>query len=354
MRKALIFTLLLSLLLTGCSTLMDGSYHSVTPHASDYTASTKDSIMVSSYAQLQNALVDMAENGYQKTTFYFTDFDPELADSYMKQATNYIFNSSAIGSYAVDKVDYEVGTTGGRNAIVVQIEYLHGRSEILRIRKTTNMDVAATIIQKALQNCDAGVVLLVEEYSKVDLTRLVESYVSENPQSCMEMPQVTVALYPEQGVERVISMSFTYQTDRDTLRTMQESVSPVFSSAELYVRGSEEVTQKYEQLYSFLMERFDYKVETSITPAYSLLRHGVGDSKAFASVYATMCRQAGLECHVISGTKAGAPHYWNLICLEETYYHLDLLQCSADNLYEIKTAEQMEGYVWDYSAYEQN
>lgn len=351
MRKLIPVIFLLSLLLTGCSTVFDGSYSSVTPHSAENTATSKEDILVSSYAELQAALVDMAENGYEKTTFYINGFDPELSDAYMKQAINYIFTGSAIGSYAVDSVEYEVGTSGGRDAILVQIQYLHGRSEILRIRKTKDMDVAATIISKALENCDAGVVLLVEAYTPVDLTRMVESYVNENPRNCMEMPQVTVAIYPEQGVERVISMSFTYQTDRDTLRSMQENVAPVFSSAELYVRGTDDPVQKYEQLYSFLMERFDYKIETSITPAYSLLRHGVGDSKAFAYVYATMCRQAGLECHVISGTKAGAPHYWNLICVDEVYYHLDLLQCSAENTFAMKPAGQMEGYVWDYSAY---
>lgn len=352
MRKALVMILIVGLLLTGCSTVFDGSYYSVTPHSVENTATSKASTMVSSYGELQNALVDMAENGYQKTTFYINGFDPSLADSYMKQATAYIFHSSAVGSYAVDKIDYEIGTSGGKDAIVVQIEYLHSRSEILRIRQTKDMEVASTIIIKALENCDAGVVLLVEEYTLVDLTQLVEAYVNENPHTCMEMPQVTVALYPEQGEERVISMNFIYQTDRDTLRSMQETVAPIFSSAELYVRGSEGAGRKYEQLYSFLMERFDYKVETSITPTYSLLRHGVGDSKAFASVYATMCRQAGLECHVISGTKAGTPHYWNLICVEDMYYHVDLLKCSAENAFSMKPAGQMDGYVWDYSAYD--
>ena len=72
-------------------------------------------------------------------------------------------------------------------------------------------------------------------------------------------------------------------------------MKPVFESAVLYVSGDGAEKQKFSQLYAFLMERFDYKVETSITPAYSLLRHGVGDSRAFATVYAAMCRLAGLE-----------------------------------------------------------
>ena len=351
MRKVIPIILVLSLVLCGCSTLMDGSYYSVTPHAVENTNAPKDNTVVSSYKELRTALLDMAENGYQKSTFYISDFSSDMAMPYMQQAIAYIFSDSAIGSYAVDQVDYEIGTVGGKDAIVVQIEYLHSRSEILRIRKTQNMDIAVSVITKALENCDAGVVLKVENYEELDLIQLVEAYVSEHPHTCMEMPQVTVALYPEQGKERVISMNFFYQTDREVLRNMKETVAPVFSSAERYVRGNDDALQKYEQLYSFLMERFDYKIETSITPAYSLLRHGVGDSKSFASVYAVMCRQAGLECQVITGTKMGEPYSWNQILVEDMYYHLDLLQCNKDNDFSMKPAGQMDGYVWDYSAY---
>ena len=97
------------------------------------------------------------------------------------------------------------------------------------------------------------------------------------------------------------------------------------------------------------MERFDYTLETSITPAYSLLGHGVGDSKAFATVYAAMCRRADLECLVITGTRDGEPWTWNMVCDDGTYYHLDLL--SSHRGFQELTDNEMEGYVWDYSAY---
>ena len=99
------------------------------------------------------------------------------------------------------------------------------------------------------------------------------------------------------------------------------------------------------------MERFDYKQETSITPAYSLLRHGTGDSRAFAQIYAAMCRDSGLTCMSVTGTREGEPWTWNIILDGEAYYHVDLLRCSEIGKYQEWTDEEMEGYVWDYSAY---
>ena len=102
------------------------------------------------------------------------------------------------------------------------------------------------------------------------------------------------------------------------------------------------------------MERFDYPIETSITPAYSLLRHGVGDSRAFAMVYAAMCRSAGLECSIITGTHDGEPWTWNMVQDNGRYYHVDLLRSSGEGAFREFTDGEMSGYVWDYSAYPQS
>ena len=146
-----------------------------------------------------------------------------------------------------------------------------------------------------------------------------------------------------------MELIFSYQTSRDSLRRMQSQVKPVFDAATLYVSGDGEEKQKFSQLYAFLMERFDYKLETSITPAYSLLRHGVGDSRAFATVYAAMCRSAGLECLVVTGARSGEPRSWNIVLDNGQYYHVDLLH-EQGSFWEY-TDWQMSSYVWDYSDY---
>lgn len=351
MKKILLLMVVTAFLLGGCSTGLDGEYHSVKPHASGDTKISEDVVTVSGFEQLRDALVEMVTSGRQKSTFYIADFSLDQVDQYMSTATMYVRQNTAIGAYAVEEIQYESGTSSGAAAIAVEVTYLHGRQELVRIKNAANMDAVKHIISTSLRNCDTSVVIKVEEYENLDVEAFVQEYVNENPHLCMELPQVTATTYPDHGRERVLEIFFTYQNSRDTLRAMQEMVSPIFSAAKLYVQSSDGESQKYEQLYAFLMERFDYKIETSITPVYSLLRYGVGDSKAIAMVYSIMCQNADLPCQVVSGTKNGEAYYWNLIRFEDMDCHVDLLACSEAGEFTVMQPDEMPGYVWDYSVY---
>lgn len=337
--------------LTGCDMLLNDSYYNVTPHLEDPDYALDEFLEAETYSELQQILVDMVTAGRLNAVIAVSGFQPDRIRSTMDMAIRYVTQSNPVGAYAVESIAYEIGTSTGRTAIAVDIAYTHSRAEILRIKKTDSMDEAVNVIAAALENCDAGVVVQVDVYENTDFTQLIQDHVDQNPDVCMEMPQVSATVYPQTGIQRIIELSFTYQNSRDDLRQMQNYVGPVFTASDLNVRGEEEQGIKFERIYLFLMERADYTVETSITPAYSLLRHGVGDSKTFAVVYAAMCRRAGLDCRVVTGTRSGEPWVWNIICQDGVYYHIDLLQSSSAGDLIRLTQEQMQGYVWDYSAY---
>lgn len=350
MKRCVAFLLAaLCLLLCGCDLWMDGSYLSVEPHKEQYSGTQDENVEISTYAQLRDALAAMVDSGTQSSVIYTKGISDDLLEMYMTTAIDYVRGNTPIGAYSLNEIHYQIGTNAGRPAVALEATYDHSRMELLRIKKAAAMDDAVKLITDALERCEASVVLRVATYADVDFAQLVQDYVDAYPDLCMELPQVTAAVYPETGEDRVVALSFTYQTSRESLRNMQEQVKPVFASAELYITGDAQPRQKYSQLCSFLMERYDYTVETSITPSYSLLCHGVGDSKAFATVYAAMCRRSGLECKVVSGTRAGEARYWNMVCIDEVYYHVDLLR-SAGSL-QPKPDNEMSGYVWDYSAY---
>lgn len=350
MRRNLILLLLtVSLLLTGCGWL-DGSYVSITPHQEQRQNPQTAVISAKDYRELTDALTNMIDAGTESAAINVAEYPEQAVESGMAVAAHYAMESDPIGAYAVEEITYELGTSGGQPAVAVSIQYRHSRGEIRRIRRLENMEDAEKHIEKALTNYEASVVMLVADYSARDFTQLVEDMAKESPQTIMETPQVSAGVYGS-GQERVVELNFTYQTGRDALRQMQSQVEPVFEAASLYVSGDGSQWQKFSQLYAFLMERFDYKIETSITPAYSLLHHGVGDSRAFATVYAAMCRAAGLECSIVTGTRSGEPWTWNMVCDNGYYYHVDLLRSSAAGRFQEQTDAHMYGYVWDYSAY---
>ena len=346
-RKAITATLVMCLLLGGCANVFDGHYSSVKPHQQQSTSSAGQKVSASNYAQLYAALTNMIEAGQTDGVITVANYNQSRVGSDMDRAIGDAMSNNAIAAYAVESVSFELGKSGGQAALDVKIQYTHNRAEILRIKQVRSVEEAVTAISGALNRCEADIVLRVRNYEDTDFVQVVESYTLDNPQYVMEQPQVTVNVYPESGTNRVVELRFTYQTSRESLRSMQEQVKPVFESAVLYVSGDAEEREKYSQLYSFLMERYDYQITASITPAYSLLRHGVGDSRAFAMVYASMCRQAGLGCQVVSGTRNGESHYWNIVCDDGIYYHVNLLEGS----FQERTDEQMAGFVWDHDGY---
>ncbi len=351
MKKVLLLCslLLCVCLLCGCSQWMNGSYSNTTPNHSSQGDKTEDVIYVSSEETVRNALISLIEDGEQKSILYVTDLSEVMMEYHMDNAIAYIKNRNALGAYAVREISYEIGSHMGSAAISVDITYEHNRSEILRIKQAANMDEVLHLIQVALEDFQGDLVVRVERYNNRDLVQYVKDYMDRNPQKCMEMPQMSISTYPETGSERVIEIRFNYQNSRDTLRDMQQSVSDVFTSAQYYIDPDAPTSEKFAQLYAFLMPRYTYKLDTSITPSYSLLRHGVGDSKAFATVFSAMCRQVGLDCEVISGARHGESWYWNIVCVDDVYYYVDVLANPEDNILVFKTQDEMNGYVWNFT-----
>lgn len=345
-KAALALALCGCLALSGCAGLFDGHYESVKPHEQQSADMGSGMIVAVDYEQLCGALTDLVEAGTEEGVISVSDYRQEQIEADMLRAVREVRQENAVAAYAVKEISFDLGTRGGA-AMAVTIEYLHDRSEIQEISQVENMEEALSAIAGSLNRCDAGLVLRVREYEDTDLVQVVESYALEHPELVMELPQVSVNIYPEAGVDRVVEVKYSYQTSRDSLKNMRNQVQPFFDAAALYVSGDAEEGEKYSQLFSFLMERYEYQHSTSITPTYSLLRHGVGDSKAFATVYAAMCRLAELECMVVSGTYNGESRYWNIICEDGVYYHVDLLR----DEFKKRTDRQMGSYVWDYSAY---
>ncbi len=337
-------------MLTGCNGWGDGSYSSVQPHPTDDLVQHDTVVSVKDYQALYNALRDMVHSVTLSDKIVVADYEGELEDD-LYRAINHIMNSDAITAYAVEEISCELGDMGSRKAVLINIAYHQNRTDILKIPQAGDMTQARQLIYQALDNCNAGIVFQVDNYFEVDFALMVQSYAEENPHLVMEQPHVTANIYPETGSQRVVELVFTYQTNRDNLRQMREYVAPVFEASRLNAIGEKEENLRFSRMYSFLAERNGIKSDASITPAYSLLRYGIGDSKSFALVFAAMCRNSQLECLVVSGTKDGNPYFWNMICQDGVYYHVDILREPESQELIRYTDEEMIGYVWDFDDY---
>lgn len=351
MKKIAALLLMLCILLTGCSYWLNGSYSSVVPHKGPFDQQDRPAIHVSSYEELLSTLSSLVESGTESGVLTLQYDTEEAAKADMDKAIREIRQNDPFAVYAVEDIGYAFGTSGSRKAVRIQITYLPDRVHPHKIQRVQTVEQVRRIVSQHLVACDGSVVLYFDNPEQVNYAQMVADYALSNPQHVMETPTVLVNRYPEHGQQQVVELIFTYQTSNAELRTMQNKVAPVFSSAFQHVAGEWTETEKMQRLYEFLMERYEYTITSSTTPAYSLLLYGEGDNTAFATVYAAMCNQAKMECRVVIGTRDGAPWVWNAVKIGGEYYYLDLLRGNSGEGFRLYAREEMTGYEWDETVY---
>ena len=350
MKRMIILFLAVGLFLAGCGDIMDGSYHNTSENEVSGEQTEEQVVSVSWYGELHDALVEMIRDGKVNGLISVTRYDQNKVMNDAHDAVREVMVQDPIGAYAVEDIQFELGTSGGQPAIAVTVTYRHSRAQIQKIRQMKDAEQMWKAITGAMDRCESSVVLYVEKYEDVDFDLGVSAYSALNPDKVMEVPDVAVSVYPEEGRSRVVEVKFYYQNGRDVLKAMQSHVQSLFDNAmTLAAEGTQQ--ERFAALYRVVRDpEEDLELETSITPAYSLLAYRVGDSRTVALVYAALCNKAELECMTVTGTKAGVPWYWNIVCVDGAYYHMDLLAGPAEGP-RFLADQDMNGYVWDYSAY---
>lgn len=347
MRRFLCMALCLCIFLSGCS-LFDGKYVHVTPHKDLNTQNRSQTYSASDFDSLCEVLHKLVTSCTVNAAIYVDTMPESSRQRLLDAAKRYILETDSVGAFALESISLELGYNRGRPAVAAELDYRKSNVEIRQIKETPDLAGAKIEIAAALKAYKPRLALNIADYSQTDFAQMVTDLARENIQNVMEQPYTTEEVFGA-GATRLVELIFTYENSRDTLRSMQSQVQPIFNAATLYVSGDSTELQKYSHLYAFLMERFDYTLETSITPSFSLLIHGVGDSRTFALVYDAMCRNAGLDCETVTGTRAGEPWVWNRIQCDGEVGYVDLLACVQGSGFQILSGNEMTGYVWDYT-----
>ena len=219
MKKAAAIIIVLSLLLSGCSSWMNGSYIAVAPHTEPSTQKEKPTINVSTDVQLQNALITLVDSGEENGVIYLQDALRETIDENLETIVKEVTEKHPFAVYAVEEIQCEIGAVGGKDAVSVHITYQQNRQHRDKIRRVENLEQIKKIILERLEACEPGVVMVLDHQVTVDFPQLVADCAMEYPQKVMEMPEVAVSYYPEEGDEQIVEVKFTYWSSREELRT---------------------------------------------------------------------------------------------------------------------------------------
>lgn len=354
-KRAVICTLLSgSLLLSGCSSMLQRSYSSVSPHsATPVVESDQLTIRVESYQDLVNALLYFITQGRDSGVVRLYNYPYDVSKD-MEAACREVAEEDPLGAYAVEDISFDVTPIVSCYEASIQISYRRTQKQVSAIIPATGSTAIRGKLGAMLEKFQEELALRIsyfdgdEEYIR---TLLREAYLS-CPETALDFPQVTINLYPEDSRQCIAEVLLDYSLERATLLRRQNQLSQEMQKAAQHLQGTFGNTAILEAR-QLILDSTLYTPLGGSTAYHALIEHHA-DSLGLALTMSLLCRQAEIPCLIVEGAHNGVSHYWNVITTDSGWLHLDLTQPLEDESTNETTepfrsdrymAEQ--GYLWD-------
>ncbi len=302
------------------------------------------------YYAMRSILQDFVNQGVEHGQFLLEHYDGDV-DQDLRRVVKYLTKEDPVVAYATDYLYCERYPYHEGWLVSVDAIFRRSVSEIQSILPVRGNEAAMEKLLDAMTQLQGSMTLRISGYLQEDLSEKLLAYCMEHPETMVEIPQIAVSVYPDSGNVRVVEVHFTFDQDRETIRTMRQESNNILDSAYNFIRYAPTPQEKLSMLNDYLTGRFPYTEDPEAT-VYSLLCQGTCDSRSYAAVTRYLCEKTDIDCQIVSGSRGELPYWWNMICVDGLYYHVDLQRDNLEqNEVTLRLDSDMEGYVWDRERY---
>lgn len=371
-RSALALLLALCLALSGCAAMLDREYALVRPHSQSLTAAEDPSaLQASSYQELVSAVLYLVtqhtDSGAIRLYNYTGDVEEDLTTACLE-----VVHKDPLGAFAVDYIKHEVQRIVSYYEANVTITYRRTAEEVAAIQSVTGSSAIKSELRQTLSAFSPETLLRISYFADDEeyLHSLIAQAYYDTPAAAFGLPQVTLALYPETGIQRIVEIGLTYPGELETLTArsaaLEEAADALLDQVEV---------RSPQALYDLLLAHVSVEEGPDLNTAYAALTQGRADGEGLALAYKLLCDRAGLTCTVVLGREIPVPaeaqlatdqppegeatpqpqppqeerpRFWNIVSVPgEGFRHVD---CAAGlfGLTDLQLAE-LGGYLWDNS-----
>lgn len=348
-----------ALQLCACSVL-DKEYVSV----HDYLPSEQEQsvtggrLTVHSFNALKQALLSMAYEGSTQGTIAFdASYEGDAAED-LEKACWAVRTEDALCAYCVENISYDINKIVTINEADVKISYSKVSVSPKQIVHLGFSSEAESAIVSAMQKGTRTVTLLVGRsgFSAEDMAAQVTKAYRDNPTVVPKKPEVLVNVFSGAGTQRLYEIQIDYGVTALELARCRKQMENFRPFAELDRPEASEVERAYVAC-KYLVENCTILEDGSTDgadSAYSALIMRKAGSEGLALGYMELCRQLNVDCRIVYGQHDWREHCWNIVRIDDSYYHVDITQCAKGGpalgfMQNDETFWAM--YRWDVAAY---
>lgn len=336
-----------AMLLTGCSTVLNREFFSVTPHNAALMDTDNPSVLrANTYQEIVNALMYFISQGTEHGTMRVY-VDSKKLDGFLDAAQTEVIKEDPLGAYAVERIDCQVEPLNDHSEVSVQIHYRRSHAQITSIVSVNGSTAIRQEFKGALSTFSPQSTLRLGYFDQDEsyiLTLARQAYY-DSPLSALDFPELDVQTCPDHGRQRIVELSMSYHLAPDQLKERKNAVNDALSKLQRTVPF---VTNRHDitPIAAVLHRRVTYDSSAEFCTPWHALILGRANSEGLALTFAALCQKLGIPCRVADGQLSGAPHFWNIVQTQEGWRHLDLTEAADTPSLWLDTDMTRAGYVW--------
>ena len=215
--RLLLLLCTMALSLTGCGSLLERSYASVTPHTQFQDEEENAAILrAETYQGLVSALLHLVEQGAESGIVRLYQYSSVTgsATGDVDQACLEVTQEDPLGAYAVDDIKYDVQPTAAYYQVEVKLAYTIPTEELKQVISVTASTAVVRELEELLPSKPQKVVFRISYFSQEDSIETIRQAVREayaaqtKPLPALE--DIHITLYPDSGQQRLAEIKLTW------------------------------------------------------------------------------------------------------------------------------------------------
>lgn len=336
-----------TVLLSGCSSMLERSYMVVTAHPEHPAAADNSNVLkAETYQDLVNDVLYFVNQGVEHGAIRLTNY-PRDVEADLNSACLEVARDAPVGAYAVDFIEHDCTRVVQYYEANIHITYRRTLEQIQSIKTVTGSSAVRRVLQEKLTRFAPEAVLQVSYFTEDEdyISALIRQAYYDTPAAALGMPEYTISLYPDRGRERIVEILLTYPAPAEELRRMSQLLLQQADqlSASLSGQAGPEALQ---EIFDLLRQRVSPAPAGEGPTAYAALLENRADSEGVALAFQLLCQTAGLDSTVVRGFRDGRAHFWN-VCALPSGQHRHVDASAADGFLLTDSDAEAMGYVWD-------
>ena len=335
----------LTLLLSGCVSLSDSAYTVVEPHTEQpVLGENASTVKASTYSELVNGVLFFVTQGMEKGVIQLTDYSGDVEED-LNRACLEVAEDDPLGAYAVDFIKNDYTTILTTYEATITISYQRSLEQISSLVNITGTSAIREEAAQALSTFDTELALRVGSFTgDVETVKeQVRQAYYDTPVAALGMPECSVTLYPDAGVQRIVEILLDYPQEPTVLKRkseqLQDQAAMILAPIQYQIES-----RRLDLLLETLPDVVKVDPQGGSTAWDALLGEGAND-EGLALTFQLLCSDMGLDSEIVEGTLEGTPHFFNRVTRNGVTVWVDLSRSPSQTWTAAQMAEL--GYQWE-------